>query len=234
MASPDQASAQDHKDQTFVSEQISQIQKDLPQHVRLIAVTKQVSVALIRQAYDAGVRDFAENRVQEALAKQAELQDLSDISWHLIGHLQTNKAKTALHHFNWIHTVDSLKLAQRLQQLALDQHCQPNILLQVKPLPDPTKQGWEITELLASLPVLNQLSALKIRGLMVILPLGLDATQQLAAFQQVQQLTNQINSQHWPNLSLTELSMGMSQDYPLAIQAGATMVRLGRIIFGDR
>jgi PLP dependent protein len=220
--------------QASVTEQISKLRQDLPQQVRLIAVTKQVSIALIRQAYKAGVRDFAENRVQEALAKQAELRDLPDISWHLIGHLQTNKAKTALQHFNWIHSVDSLKLAQRLDQLALEQHCQPNILLQVKPLPDPTKQGWEVAELLESLPALHQLAALRIRGLMVILPLGLDPSQQLAAFQRIQQLAVQINLQHLPNLSLTELSMGMSQDYLLAIQAGATMIRLGRIIFGDR
>jgi PLP dependent protein len=220
--------------QASVTEQINQLQQDLPQHVRLVAVTKQVSVALIRQAYDAGVRDFAENRVQEALDKLAQLQDLSDISWHLIGHLQTNKAKTAVQHFDWIQSVDSLKLAQRLDQLALEQHCQPNILLQVKPLPDPTKQGWDVAELLESLPALNQLAALRIRGLMVILPLGLDVAQQLAAFQQMQQLAAQINLLHWPNLSLTELSMGMSQDYPLAVQAGATMIRLGRIIFGDR
>jgi len=217
-----------------IPERIAQIRQQLPPDVRLIAVTKRVSVKAIREAYHAGVRDFGESQVQEAAAKQDELQDLPDITWHLIGHLQRNKAKKALAQFQWIHSCDSLKLAQRLNQLASELTVRPQICLQVKVMPDPHKYGWTIPELLETLPELAQCKALQIQGLMTIPPLGLSSQDTLDVFERTRKLADEIGQQNWSNLRMQQLSMGMSEDYPLAIQAGATMVRLGRIIFGER
>ena len=218
----------------IIPQQIDLVRQKIPADVRLIAVSKQVSVSAIRIAYDCGIRDFAENRLQEAIAKQEQLQDLSDICWHFIGHIQTKKARKVLEHFSWIHSLDSLKLAKKLNNLAAELSVSPQILLQVKILPDPNKYGWEVSELVAALPQLNSCDHLNIQGLMAILPLGLSPEQILAAFTQTRKVAQTIQQQQWTNLAMNELSMGMSGDYLLAIKAGATMVRLGTVIFGQR
>ncbi|BAZ38532.1 hypothetical protein NIES4101_44710 [Calothrix sp. NIES-4101] len=215
-------------------ERITTIRSQLPPSVRLIAVTKTVPADIIRIAYAAGIRDFGENRIQEATTKQAQLHDLPDVTWHLIGHLQTNKAKKALEQFQWIHSVDNLKLAQRLNQLAGELNLQPNICLQIKILPDSNKAGWEIPQLLEDLFALNQCKNLQFQGLMTIPPLGLNELQTLEVFNCASELAADIQSQGWSNIHMQQLSMGMSGDYQLAIKAGATMVRLGTILFGER
>jgi pyridoxal phosphate enzyme (YggS family) len=217
-----------------ISERIVAIRASLPPSVRLIAVSKQVSTELMREAYRAGIRDFAESRIQEATSKQAQLQDLPDITWHFIGHLQSNKAKKALELFHWIHSVDNLHLAQRLDTLAPQMGVSPRVFLQVKILPDPHKSGWMIPELLADLAGLNQCSNLQIQGLMTIPPLGLNDEEIVNVFHRTHQLAEKINSQDWPNIKIQHLSMGMSGDYQLAVAAGATMVRLGTVLFGQR
>lgn len=224
-------SASVFKDQ--LAERLEQIRQTLPGAVKLIAVTKQVSVEAMRDAYELGIRDFGESRIQEAASKQSQLQ-LADLTWHLIGHLQTNKAAKALEIFDWIHSLDSLKLAQRLNQLAADRATKPKLCLQVKLLPDPNKYGWTVAELLAALPELDQCEHLDMVGLMSIPPYGLPASETKQVFEQTRELAQQIQQQAWDNLRLTELSMGMSEDYPLAIQAGTTMIRLGRTLFGAR
>ena len=218
----------------LITERIADIRQQLPAGVRLIAVTKQVSVDAMREAYVAGIRDFGESRTQEAEAKVAQLKDLPNLNWHLIGHLQNNKAKKALEQFQWIHSCDSLKLAQRLNRIAAELSLRPQVCLQVKVVPDPDKYGWTVPELLADLPELDQCDAIQIQGLMTILPLGLSQQESLAVFERTRELAEKIRQQNWLNLQMHELSMGMSGDYPLAMQAGATMVRLGRIIFGER
>ncbi|MDJ0554444.1 MAG: YggS family pyridoxal phosphate-dependent enzyme [Microcoleaceae cyanobacterium MO_207.B10] len=217
-----------------IAERITHIRSNLPESVRLIAVTKQVSVEAMRAAYAAGIRDFGENRVQEAEEKQAQLKDLPQITWHLIGHLQSNKAVKALEQFQWIHSVDSLRLAQRLDRLAKELSCTPNICLQVKILPDPNKYGWIIPQLLADLPELNRCQNLKIQGLMTIPPQGLDHLQTQSLFEKTHELAAEISQKNFSRINIRELSMGMSEDYNLAINAGSTMIRLGRIIFGER
>ena len=209
-----------------VAERVHHLRQEIPDAVRLMAVTKSVSVDVMRQAYIAGIRDFGESRVQEAVSKQEQLQDLEDVTWHLIGHLQKNKAKSALSAFDWIHSVDSLALAQRLDHLAPPLNKPVNICLQVKLAADPNKYGWTIEALKTDWGALQNCAHLQLRGLMTILPLGLTPQQALAIFQQAQQLAQ--------DLQLPELSMGMSGDYQLAITAGATIVRLGRILFGER
>jgi PLP dependent protein len=215
-------------------ERIIAIRSSLPSSVRLIAVTKQVTSDLMRHAYAAGIRDFGENRIQEAVTKQVELQDLPDLTWHFIGHLQSNKAKPAIEHFQWIHSVDSLKLAQRLNQLAQQLGRCPFVCLQVKILSDPNKSGWSIPQLLEDLLQLNECTNIQINGLMTIPPLGLNDSEILDVFYRARDLAKEIQEKNLPNIKMQELSMGMSGDYHLAIQAGATMVRLGTILFGER
>ena len=219
---------------TGITQRIQEIRTSLPSHVRLIAVSKKVSVPELREAYEAGVRDFGENRLTEALPKQEQLKDLPDITWHFIGHLQGNKAKKALEHFQWIHSVDSLKLAVRLNRLAEKLCCQPQVCLQVKMLPDPNKYGWSVPDMRSCLPELDQCRGLQIKGLMTILPFGLSTKETLAAFEATRHLAEKIRGQNWSHIQMEQLSMGMSGDYLLAVKAGATAIRLGTKIFGDR
>ena len=217
-----------------ITDRIAKVRQQLPETVRLIAVSKQVSVEAIREAYTAGIRDFGESRVQEVAIKQSHLQDLPDITWHLIGHLQTNKARKALEHFQWIQSLDSLKLAQTLDRLVTSLSRNPQVLLQVKLLPDPNKYGWTVEELFQDLPALNECQNLQIKGLMTIAPLNLSEQENLTLFQNTRSLAAQIQEQKWSNIEMQHLSMGMSDDYHLAVQGGATMVRLGRTLFGER
>ncbi len=217
-----------------ISSNIDTIRRDLPATVKLMAVTKQVSVAAMREAYATGIRDFGESRIQEAEAKQLELADLPDLHWHLIGHLQSNKIRKALQIFDWIHSVDTLKLAQQIDRVAAELDLRPNICLQIKLLPDPDKYGWTVPELLIDLPQLDRLEHLQIQGLMAIPPLGLTPTETQQFFEQARDLSSQIQQQTWNKIQMSELSMGMSGDYVQAVFAGSTIVRLGSIIFGDR
>ena len=215
-------------------ERIRSIQDSLPESVKLIAVSKKVGPAAIREAYAAGIRDFGESRIQEAQSKIEQLQDLPGITWHFIGHLQSNKAKKALSYFQWLHSVDSLKLAQRLNLLAQELGVVPKISLQVKILPDPNKSGWTIQQILDDLTELNLCKNLQIEGLMTIPPLGLDSSEVIYVFNRTRELTAEIDERNLSNIKMKQLSMGMSQDYQLAIQSGATMIRLGTILFGER
>lgn len=217
-----------------IHDRIIHIRQDIPDTVKLIAVTKQVSEAAMRQAYAAGIRDFGESRIQEAQLKQSQLQDLPDITWHLIGRLQANKAKKALELFQWIHSVDNIKLAQKLDKLAEEIGCKPQVCLQVKIESDPNKTGWSVPQLLEDLPQLNECINLQICGLMTIPPLGLDEAEIRSIFDRTYELSQEIQKQNWSNLQQMQLSMGMSDDYKIAITSGATMVRLGRILFGER
>ncbi|MGB3199614.1 MAG: YggS family pyridoxal phosphate-dependent enzyme [Nodosilinea sp.] len=208
--------------------------QSIPPTVTLIAVTKFLPVETIRAAYDRGIRHFGESRVQEAIAKQAQLADWPDITWHLIGHLQTNKARKAVEHFDWIHSVDSLKLAQRLDQAAQELEKVPQCCLQVKLVPDPPKYGIDAAELDLQLPQFDQLSHLNLRGLMTIPPQAASQETVQEVFAGAKALANAINQQGLDHLHIDQLSMGMSGDYPQAIACGATMVRLGTVLFGPR
>ena len=222
-----------HSSDTIAS-RIAAIREQIPASVKLIAVTKQVSVDAMREAYAAGVRDFGESRVQEAAAKQSQLLDLPDITWHLIGHLQSNKVKKALELFQWIHSIDSLKLAQQCDAIANQLSLSPQVCLQVKLLPDPNKYGFSLPELLEALPELDRCQHLQIRGLMTIPPLDLPPPEIDSLFKRTRQLAQEIQQQRWSQIQIQHLSMGMSDDYPFAIAQGATMIRLGSILFGER
>jgi pyridoxal phosphate enzyme (YggS family) len=195
-----------------------------PSEVTLIAATKTVLPSAIREAFAASVRNFGENRVQEAKAKMGELADLnSQIVWHMVGHLQTNKAKTAIELFNVVHSVDSLNLARALSQRA---RVTLPILVQLNLAGEATKGGFSLAEAEDTVEEIARLPHLEVRGLMTIAPLSAKAAEVRPVFRQLRLLGQA--------LGLSHLSMGMTDDFEVAIEEGATMVRIGRAIFGER
>jgi len=205
---------------------LATLRSQLPPQARLLAVSKGRPVEEIRWAVALGQRSFGESRLQEAQAKQDALADLAPLDWHFIGRLQANKARAVLRRFGTIHSVDSLELAERLNRIASEENCRPVVFLQVKLRPDPGKTGFDPQELRAAWPQLQALAALRIDGLMTIAPQGLEAAERRRLFEDCAALA--------ANLGLAELSMGMSGDWPEAVAAGSTWVRLGTTLFGQR
>lgn len=195
-----------------------------PDEVTLVAVTKTVDAAAIEAAFDAGVRDFGESRVQEAKPKIEQLHKLKPgIAWHMVGHLQTNKAKTAADIFDIIHSVDSFNLAETLNDCS-----QKNlpILIQVNVSAEATKSGFQLPEVKDAVKQIGKLPNLEVQGLMTIAPWVDNAEEVRPVLRQMRQLRD--------SLGLRHLSMGMSDDFEVAIEEGATLVRIGRAIFGER
>ena len=209
-----------------LAQRLETLQEQLPPQARLLAVSKGQPAARLREAVALGLRSFGESRLQEAQAKQAELAELEPLDWHFIGRLQANKARGVLRHFGTIHSVDSLPLAERLQRIAAEEQLSPRVFFQVKLRPDPGKTGFEPQELEQCWPRLRALEPLVPVGLMTIAPLGLEADQRFGLFQDCAALA--------ATLGLKELSMGMSSDWPEAVRAGSTWVRIGSALFGPR
>ncbi|MCQ4294344.1 YggS family pyridoxal phosphate-dependent enzyme [Pseudomonas stutzeri] len=198
-----------------------------PTTVGLLAVSKTQSAATIREAAEAGVQDFGENYLQEALDKQAELSDLSLI-WHFIGPIQSNKTKPIAEHFDWVHSVDRLKIAQRLSDQRPAQLPPLNICLQVNVSCEASKSGCAPEELHQLAQAVAALPNLRLRGLMCIPAPSDDPAEQRAAFARLRALRDELP------LTLDTLSMGMSQDLEAAIAEGTTWVRIGTALFGAR
>jgi PLP dependent protein len=195
-----------------------------PDEVTLVAVTKTVDAAAIEAAFNTGVRDFGESRIQEAKPKIERLHKLKPgIAWHMVGHLQTNKAKTAAAIFDIIHSVDSLNLARTLNDCS--QKKLP-ILIQVNVSAEATKSGFQLPEVKDAVKQIGKLPNLEIQGLMTIAPWVSNAEEVRPVLRQMRQLRD--------SLGLRHLSMGMSDDFEVAIEEGATLVRIGRAIFGER
>ena len=203
-----------------------------PDDVRLIAVTKTFPLTHVEAATAAGLSDLGENRVQEALQKQAATPG-HGICWHLIGHLQSNKARKAVV-FDWIHSVDSVDLLHRLDQAADEQGRTPQLLIQVDLAGEATKHGATVAEVPSILKAAASCRAVVVRGLMVLPPLSQDRETARPYFRRLRQLRDELRPQVGDTVSLDELSMGMSHDFEVAIQEGATMVRLGTALFGPR
>jgi PLP dependent protein len=194
--------------------------------VTLVAVTKTVPPALVREAFDSGIRHLGENKVQEAQAKIAEvsLSLQSRPMWHMIGHLQTNKVKTAVEIFDIIQSIDSVKLAERVNE-HVGREGFP-VLLEVNVGGEASKGGFSVGEVPTAVEQISRLSNLEIMGLMTVAPLADDQQEVRPIFRQLRQLGEALGLQH--------LSMGMTDDFEIAIEEGATMVRIGRAIFGER
>lgn len=205
-----------------------------PESVRLIAATKSVSIDRMCTAIKAGVLDMGENKLQEALPKVHALSDDREIKWHFIGHLQRNKVKTVLGRFRLIHSVDSLELAQDIHQRAERAGIQQAVLLEVNIGHERNKSGFLSKDLSAALPVLNEMDRLSVQGLMTIPPMTGTAEESRPYFRAVRQLAESLKSSAFPRIRLDELSMGMSQDFEVAVEEGATYIRIGTAIFGAR
>ncbi|MBI5847721.1 MAG: YggS family pyridoxal phosphate-dependent enzyme [Nitrospirae bacterium] len=205
-----------------------------PSEVQLVVVTKTVDTAAIRTAVDSGIRVFGENRVQEAKKKilSDEIQAMPEkLQWHLIGHLQKNKAKDAVQLFEVIHSVDSIELAEELNRQAGKIEKIQRILVQVKLSEEETKSGVVEEGLPVLLKEIAQLKNLRLEGLMTIPPFRPDVREVLPYFRRLRDLRDESEK---AGFRLPELSMGMSHDYEEAIGEGATMVRIGTAIFGER
>jgi pyridoxal phosphate enzyme (YggS family) len=200
--------------------------------VRLIAVSKTFGIEHIRAAVAAGQTEFGENRVQEALQKIAASADVQ-IGWHLVGHLQTNKARKAAESFACIHSVDSVELLERLDQAASEAGTSPELLVQVDLAREATKHGAAVGEVAAIVAAADRARAARVRGLMLLPPFEEDPERVRPYFRRLRELRDQLAARVSPAL-LAELSMGMSHDFETAIEEGATMVRLGTAIFGKR
>lgn len=195
-----------------------------PDEVTLVAITKTVLPEKIVQAFGAGVCHFGENRVQEAESKLADLMGLrAQSKWHMVGHLQTNKAKTALHLFDIIQSVDSLRLAEHLSR-----HVEKTvpILLEVNVAGEETKGGFAPDEIGQAVKEIEKLPGIKLEGLMTVAPWVNDPEDIRPVFARLRQIRD--------GLRLKELSMGMTDDFEVAIEEGATLIRVGRAIFGER
>jgi len=204
-----------------------------PSGVTLIGVSKTRPAEDIAEAVAAGIEHLGENRVQEAAEKAGRVRELlgHDPSWHLIGTLQRNKCRQALALFSMIHSVDSVRLAEALS--ARTEATRMPILLEVYEGDDPDRPGFNADAAGEALPIIAALPGLDVRGLMTVAPLGLDAQGTRLVFRRLRELRDRLQEQH-PYLTLDQLSMGMTNDYALAIEEGATMVRVGRAIFGER
>ena len=206
--------------------------KRAPDEVTLVAVSKTMPVELVQMAYNLGVTDFGENRVQEALPKIAAFHPLG-LRWHMIGHLQSNKAGKAVEPFYCVHSVDSLHLAQALSRYAGEHGKVLPVLLQVNVSGEASKEGISLAETPELVRQIVDLPDIQVDGLMTIAPLVEDPEMVRPVFRELRNLRDQLRSE-LPQCSWRHLSMGMTGDYAVAIEEGATIVRIGRAIFGER
>lgn len=200
--------------------------------VKLVAVTKNQTSMAIQDAISSGIECIGENRVQEALAKQAEIG--RPVEWHLIGHLQTNKARQAVEVFDLIHSVDSERLAVELDKAAARLGKKQSVLLQVNVAGEETKFGIDAEQTFQMADRIMSLANLELRGLMTIAPHFENPEESRPVFQQMYQLFTRLRSESGAHTNITWLSMGMTNDYQIAVEEGSNLVRIGTAIFGPR
>lgn len=203
-----------------------------PEEVILITVSKTKPVSMIEEAYQAGVRDFGENKVQELVDKAQTLPD--DIRWHMIGHLQRNKVKYIVDKVYLIHSVDSLRLAQEISKEAIRKNVEVNILIEVNAAGEESKFGVNPKDAQALIRGISALQGIHIQGLMTIAPYTEHPEDNRKYFAALRQLAVDINKENIDNVNMSVLSMGMTGDYEVAVEEGATFVRVGTGIFGER
>ena len=202
------------------------------EEVTLIAVSKTKPVSLLEEAYDTGIRDFGENKVQEMCDKFECME--KDIRWHMIGHLQTNKVKYLIGKTALIHSVDSYKLACEIEKQAAKHDTIMDILIEVNIAEEESKFGLAENEVIELVKQIALLPHVRINGLMTVAPYVVDSEENRPFFRKIKQLSVDIDNQNIDNVSMDILSMGMTGDYMVAIEEGATMVRVGTGIFGER
>ena len=203
-----------------------------PDEVTLVAVSKTKPVSMLQEAYDAGARVFGENKVQEIMDKYDQLS--SDIKWHMIGHLQRNKVKYIIDKVAMIHSVDSLRLAQTIEQEAAKKDIVMPVLLEVNVAEEESKFGLKVDEVLPLLQEISEFSHIQVKGLMTIAPFVENPEENREVFRTLKKLSVDISAKNINNVTMSVLSMGMTGDYEVAVQEGSTMVRVGTGIFGER
>jgi len=212
----------------------SKIKQD-PEKIAVIAVSKGRSIEQIKEAINAGITDIGENRIQEALVKYNELMacdlGLKTIRWHMVGHLQTNKVKDAVKIFDLIQSVDSLRLAEEIDKQAHKINKIQDILMEIKTSPEENKTGLKPDEAIKVIAELTKLKNINIKGLMTIAPIADNPEKTRPYFRMLRELRDKINMLTTNDYQLTTLSMGMTDDFEIAIDEGSNMVRLGRAIF---
>jgi len=204
-----------------------------PEEVTLIAVSKTKPLSMLEEVYEAGARDFGENKVQELTAKEPEMP--SDVKWHMIGHLQRNKVKYIVDKVALIHSVDSMRLAEEINICAIKKNVTVPILIEINAANEPSKFGVhpeDVEELCRQIG--ENLSNVRVMGLMTVAPYVVDSEENREIFHKIKGLSVDIAEKNIHNVSMDILSMGMSGDYEVAIEEGATMVRVGTNIFGER
>ena len=206
--------------------EFKKIKDSLPLGVSLLAVSKGHHPESIRKLSGYGQLDFGESRLQEAILKKTDLNDLTKIRWHFVGKLQKNKVRGVIKEFDFIHSVDSLPLIERISRISEEEERNPNIFLQVKFRDDPQKGGFLKQDLLKSWPKIVSLKNIHLIGLMTIPPISLNLDQRKDLFLECRNLANY--------LGLQDCSMGMSNDWQEALECGATWIRLGSLLFGKR
>lgn len=200
--------------------------------VTLIAVSKTKPVEMLREIYDEGIRTFGENKVQEMMDKQEKMPP--DIQWHMIGHLQRNKVKYLIGKTALIHSVDSLRLAEEISRLSVKHQKETDILVEVNIAQEESKFGIRKEETMELVEQISKLPNIKIQGLMTIAPFVENPEDNRQYFKDIKKLSVDINQKNIDNVSMNILSMGMTGDYTVAIEEGATLVRVGTGIFGAR
>ncbi len=226
----------------MVSEQIKTVKENIkaaceragrsPSEVTLIAVSKTKPNELVMEAYNAGIRTFGENYVQELVEKIETLPD--DIEWHMIGHLQRNKVKYIVGKVAMIHSVDSLRLAEEISREAVKKNFTVDILVEVNVAGEENKFGITVENCVEIVTQISRLPGLNVRGLMTSAPYVENAEENRKYFRDLKQLCVDINAKNIDNINMDVLSMGMTNDYTVAVEEGATMVRVGTAIFGAR
>lgn len=201
-----------------------------PQEIKLVAVTKTATLEQIKEAINEGVKIIGENKVQEAKGKYQVLT--TEVKWHLIGHLQTNKVKYAVEIFDLIHSVDSIKLAKEIDNRSVQFKKTIDVLIEVNISGEETKYGYNPEKVEAFLKEISEFSAIRVRGLMTIAPISKNKEEVRPYFRRLRELSERIRDKNIKNIKMDYLSMGMTDDFEIAIEEGANMVRIGRGIFG--
>lgn len=214
-----------------IKESCEKVKRD-PGEVCLIAVSKTKPIEDLREAYDAGARDFGENKVQELMDKIPQMP--SDVRWHMIGHLQRNKVKYLIGKVCLIHGVDSVRLAEEISKESVKQNLITNILMEVNVAGEESKFGITPEEAVETATQIGKLPGVALKGLMTIAPYVTDPEENREIFNKLRQLAVDISEKNIDNVTMNVLSMGMTGDYQVAVQEGATCVRVGTGIFGER
>lgn len=214
-----------------IASNIEEIRKNVPPDVKLIAVSKTKTVEDMKEAYDCGIRDFGENRVQEFLTKYDEFE--KDVRWHLIGHLQVNKVKYIVGKVFLIHSLDSVKLLSELEKRYSNEKLSVDVLIEINIGREESKSGILIENLEELLEECEKCTHVKIKGIMAVIPKG-DEESNRKYFSQMKGLFDKLKNENLKNIEMKYLSMGMSGDYKIAIEEGANIVRIGQGIFGKR